>query len=204
MTALRRNRRQMLLIGILFLGPFVLAWLLYFNFPQLQPEGRLNRGQLINPAQPLATLTLTTMQNTPADLALLKGKWTLVQLGAERCDELCAKHLYMTRQVRTRLGRDRSRVQRVYVAPDATALASVHDALAGEQPDLVWTADAGAAGQRLADFLHPQDANAIYLFDPLGNWVMVHPGVGDPKQFDPYMAALYADLKQLLKLSQID
>jgi hypothetical protein len=203
-ATLRRSRWQLLLIGLLFLGPFVLAWLLYFHAPQLQPEARLNRGQLINPARPLGALTLTTPQKAPADAALLKGKWSLVQLGAERCDELCAKHLHMTRQVRTRLGRDRDRVQRLYVAPDAVALAAVRDALQEEQADVLWVADAGTPGRRLADFLQARDADAVYLFDPLGNWVMVYPGVGHPEQFNGYMADLYTDLKQLLTLSQVD
>jgi hypothetical protein len=204
---LRRSRLQMILVGILFFMPFILAWLLYFQFPQLQPVGRLNRGELVDPARPLPQLDLRNSQNEPVPAQLFKGKWTIVQLGSAQCDAGCEKHLYMSRQVRTRLDRDARRVQRVYVAPDVAALVAVQTRLAAQHPDLIWVADAGAAGSRFADFLHPSSANALYIVDPLGNWMMLYAGLEaypDFQQSTRYMQDIYTDLKRLLRLSQID
>jgi hypothetical protein len=200
----RRSRRQFLLLAVLFLGPFIAAWLLYFYFPQWQPSGRINHGTLIDPARPLPALNFTDADGrNVAGTQILGGKWSLVYTGGEHCDESCMHELYMTRQVRTRLGRERGRVQRVYVAPDASALAAVRVQLGTEHPDMVWLADGSAPGQQLTDFLRPSQPTAVYLFDPRSNWLMVFPALaagGDP---NTYMKNLYDDLKHLLALSNI-
>jgi hypothetical protein len=204
---LRRNRLQMLLIGTLFFVPMLLAYVLYFYFPELEPIHKLNRGQLVNPARPVPALSLQALPDDTVQGDLFKGKWTLVQLGGEQCDDGCVKHLYMSRQLRTRMGRDARRIQRLYIAPDAATLAAVHGALATQHPDLAWRADAGAPGHRAADFFQPTDANALYVIDPLGNWMMVYPGLadyGDYAKSTKHMEDEYADLKKLLNLSQVD
>lgn len=206
-ATLRRNRTQMILIGILFFVPMLSAYVVFFFFPQWVPTHRLNRGQLVDPARPLPALNLQALPGDDLSLPLFKGKWTLLQLGGIACDAGCEKHLYMSRQLRTRLNRDARRIQRVYVAPDLAAMATVHDRLASQHPDLAWRADAGAPGQRLADFLQPQDPNALYLIDPLGNWMMLYPGVANFDNYDKtthQMEDEYKDLQKLLKLSQVD
>lgn len=185
---------KFLLLALLFVAPLVAAWLVFFVYPEWQPQGRLNYGTLISPARPLPDLTLVTMNNTP--FTTLKGKWTLVYLGADACDETCTQRLLLTRQVRLALNQNRDRVQRVYLAPTATALAAVHPQLMAEHPDLLFAADAGAAGVRATDFFQPTDPNAVYLLDPLGNWLMVYPGEIQAK-------GLHRDLKKLLRFSQV-
>lgn len=206
-ATLRRNRTQMLLIATLFVLPMMCAYIVFFFFPQWIPAHRLNRGQLVDPARAVPALNLQSLPGDDATLELFKGKWTLLQLGAANCDAGCEKHLYMSRQLRTRLNRDARRIQRVYVAPDLAALGPVHDRLASQHPDLAWRADAGAPGQRLADFLQPQDPDALYLIDPRGFWMMVYPGVADFDNYDKttrQMEDEYKDLQKLLKLSQVD
>ncbi len=206
-ASLRRNRTQMVLIGILFFVPMLMAYVVFFFFPEWVPTHRLNRGELVDPARPLPTLSLQVLPGDDATIALFKGKWTLLQLGGANCDAGCEKHLYMSRQLRTRMNRDARRIQRVYVAPDLIALKAVHDRLASQHPDLAWRADAGAPGQRLSDFLQPKDPNALYVIDPLGNWMMLYPGVADYDDFQQstrQMEDEYKDLKKLLMLSQVD
>ena len=43
---------QLVLLGLLFSAPLVMAAVLYFVAPEWQPEGRTNYGELIRPAQP--------------------------------------------------------------------------------------------------------------------------------------------------------
>jgi cytochrome oxidase Cu insertion factor (SCO1/SenC/PrrC family) len=184
------------LIGLLFMGPFFAAYIWYFYVPDVRPEGRVNYGTLVAPVRPLTVFAGTDAEGKPVDQAFLHDKWSLVHVGAERCDEACAHRLYLSRQVRARLSRDRTRVQRVYVAPSAGALADVRAQIGNEHPDLVWIVDTNPAGQRLAEFVKPTLDGSLYLFDPLGNWVMSY-----PPDFEP--AGLYKDFKHLLKLSGI-
>jgi hypothetical protein len=200
----RRSRAQLLLLAVLFLGPFLAAYLLYFYFPALHPSGRVNYGTLITPARPIPPgLSFTRPDGSTVGDDLLRGHWSLVYLGSGNCDAACAQHLYMTRQVRTRLRGDAERVQRIYVAQNPGALATVRAALAPQHKDVVWVAEAGDSGARLADFLHPDDPAAVYLFDPHGNWLLVYGEAQNREPPNTYMSHLYADLSKLLRLSSI-
>jgi hypothetical protein len=183
------------IIALLFAAPMVAAWLVYSVYPALQPEGRLNYGTLIDPARPLPSLNLLDASGARAADAL-RRKWSLLQLGAATCGPACREQLVLTRQLWRALGKDGERVQRVYVAPDAAALAAVRAALAAEQPDLVWLVDDGKAGARAADFFQPADPASLYLTDPHGNWLMLYRPPIDQRR-------LHQDLKRLLRFSLI-
>ena len=174
MNQVPRGRSQLLLLAALFFGPLLAAVLLYFVMPGLQPHARTNYGELISPAQPVPALQLVDLDAKPHGRDALLGKWSYVYVGGEHCDRACADKLYQIRQIRTLLNEKRLRVQRVYLAPSAEALPALHAALAATHPDLRFYAEAGAAkplrtllGSRAAD------AQALYLVDPLGNWLMV-------------------------------
>ena len=57
-AAQRRGRRIFLLIALVFALPVASAWLIYFAAPELIPQDRTNRGQLVQPAQPVEDLAL--------------------------------------------------------------------------------------------------------------------------------------------------
>ena len=126
----------------------------------------------------------------------LQRKWTLLHFGGPACDADCRDRLVLTRQVRKALNQDSSRVQRVYLAPSAPALAEARAALAAEHPDLLFLADVGAPRARAADFFQPADATVLYLLDPHGNWLMLYRPPVAPR-------GLLNDLKKLLKFSVI-
>ena len=191
----KAGRRQFLLLAALFAAPIVAAVAL-FQLPQFQPTGRTHNGQLVNPARPLPVLQLMTQDGTPAEPDAFRGKWTLIYLGSAGCAKACQDKLFQVRQVRTLLNEKRLRVQRVYLATDAADLAQARSVLAATHPDLRYFSEAGAEGVRARDFFQPSEADAIYLLDPLGNWLMVYPAASDYK-------GMLKDLKRLLRLSQI-
>ncbi len=192
---LRHSRRTLLLLGALFFAPFIGAWIVYHFFPDLRPSGRTNYGELISPARPLPAFALKDGDGKPLP-ELLHDKWSLVYLGAAECDETCRTRLVLVRQVRLALGKNLSRLQRIYIAPDAAAQSAATTMLAGEHRGLKIMVDAGAEGQRAVDFFKPSDAQALYLVDPNGNWLMVYAGNVEPK-------GLLGDLKKLMRLSSI-
>ena len=192
----RAGRRQFLLLAALFAAPLIGAWLLYFVFPQWQPQARSNYGVVMSPARELPTWTLAGSDGKPADEDVLRRKWTLLYLGSAQCTQPCQDALLQTRQIRVLLNRERDRVQRVYLAPDTAALAAARAALPDEvHKDLLYLRETGA-NSPAHTFFEAADANAVYLIDPLGNWAMTFPAGSDYKK-------VLKDLKYLLQLSHI-
>ena len=48
----------------------------------------------------------------------LKGQWLLVSVGGGACDKACEDHLYQQRQLREILGKDKDRLDRVWLVTD--------------------------------------------------------------------------------------
>jgi cytochrome oxidase Cu insertion factor (SCO1/SenC/PrrC family) len=191
MNPTSRARLKLVLLAVLFFAPVIGAIGIFFYAPEWF-SGRVNYGTLVSPARPVPDLALADAAGAPAPEAL-RHKWSLVYLARATCDETCNARLVLTRQVRLALNEKRVRVQRVYVAPDAAAAARAKAELSAEHPDLVVVVGAGPAAQ---DFFQPTDPQALYLLDPLGNWLMVYTGVVEHK-------GLHRDLKKLLRISQV-
>src|SRR6202000_1123769 len=179
----RRQRRILIGIALMFFAPLALSFYLYYG-RHWHPGGRVNAGELIEPARPLPAIALpwatgeTPAGKTETDAQFLKGKWTFLYVQHGRCDEECRKHLYDTRQVRLALDREMTRVQRVFIGDgdccDFPELKAAH-------PDLI-TVRASPADEPLLGLL-PGAAGAVnsyrvFLVDPLGNAMMFYaPGV---------------------------
>jgi hypothetical protein len=175
---------MLLLIGAITLAPVVASYAVYYLAPR---SAGANYGTLL-PTAPMPDLGGRTGAGTPFRLADLQGSWTLVVGAADRCDAVCARSLYATRQARAMQGREQERVARVLlVAGDAAPEA----ALLAEHPGLVVAHVAPEALARL-----PGSGGAIVLVDPLGNLVLRYPA-------DPDVKALAKDLARLLKASGI-
>lgn len=177
----------LLLIG-LFALPVVAAYLSYFG---LRPAGHTNYGELM-PVTLLQHTAGAAHDGTPMDIETLRGKWVMVHVGPSRCDATCSAQLYLMRQTRIALGKEQSRIERLWVLTDASeadpVLLQEHPGLHAWRPvDAAFTAQFPAA-HSLADH--------IYLVDPLGNLMLRFPEQPDPK-------FMLKDLKLLLKASQI-
>jgi cytochrome oxidase Cu insertion factor (SCO1/SenC/PrrC family) len=197
----RRQRRILIGVALMFFAPLALSFLLYYG-KYWHPGGRVNAGDLIDPARPLPALTLPlaapgvgtgAAQTNPQ---FLKGKWTFLYVQQGRCDDECRRHLYDTRQVRLALDREMDRVQRVFIGDrdccDLKELLAAH-------PDLIAVRSSAADEPLLA--LLPQrsealDSHRVYLIDPLGNLMMFYAADAKPK-------GMLEDMKRLLRLSSI-
>ena len=184
-------RLKLLLLAVLFFAPVIGAIGIFFYAPEWF-AGRVNYGTLVSPARPVPQFGLVDTAGVAAPTTLL-GKWSLVYLAGAACDEPCGARLLLTRQVRLALNEKRVRVQRVYVAPDAAAAVRAKAELSVEHPDLVVVVGAGPAAK---DFFQPTDPQALYLLDPLGNWLMAYTGAVEHR-------GLHRDLKKLLRVSRV-
>jgi hypothetical protein len=194
----RRQRRLLVGLALLFLAPVGLSFYLYYGHSHLTPGGRVNRGQLVEPPRTMPAAALPLLEGGATAPDLLARKWTLLYAAPPGpCADRCRHKLYETRQVRTALDRDMSRVQRVFIAADGCCDL---DFLHREHPDLITVRADGAAAiiAALPDGGGgaPIDAGRLYIVDPLGNLMMSYPADAAPK-------GLLEDMKRLLKLSHI-
>lgn len=188
----RRGRVAMMLILLACAAPVIASYMAYFV---VRPDTRTNYADLIEPLRTWPdTLPLTTLDGAPVSASSLKGQWLLVAMGGAACDEACEKRLFTQRQLREMLGRERHRVDKVFIVLDGGApRPELVAALAAQPP--VQMLRAPRAG--LATWLHG-DATSVdahlYVVDPMGNWMMRAPTNPDPAKFK-------RDLERLLRAS---
>ncbi len=175
------SRRVVLLLALLFLGPMLLAPLLYYA-SGWRPAGRTNHGLLIEPPRPLAD-------------ALFHGKWSLVYIGSGDCAAECQQGLYYLRQTHWGLGQLAPRVQRLFLI-DRRCCGN-RAQLQRDYPDLVIRDETGPQGATsLAPFPAEARDHTVFIVDPRGNLMMRYDLRAPPK-------GLLEDLKHLLQLSSI-
>ncbi len=174
----RGGRIKMLLVLLVCAAPVVASYLTYFV---IRPGGRNNYGELIMPTRGLPALHLRTLDGTAVPAASLRGQWLLLVLSPSSCNAACEKQLFMQRQLREMLGRERERVDKVWLVTDDGPLTPALAAAVQAPPaSTVLRADAvelarwllPAAGQTLEDHL--------YIVDPMGEWMMRLPVGAEP------------------------
>jgi len=193
----RRQRRILIGLALMFFAPLGLSFYLYYG-KGWRPGGRVNAGELIEPARPLPPLALPLLGSGAGetDAQFLKGKWTLLYVQHGRCDDECRRHLYDTRQVRLALDREMNRVQRVFIGDsdccDIKELKTAH-------PDLI-AIRASPADEPLLDLLPVRtgavNSHRVVLIDPLGNAMLFYAPEVKSK-------GMLEDMKRLLRLSSI-
>ena len=187
------GRLRMLLVLAVCAAPVIAS---YFTYFVIRPEGRTNYSTLITPGRPMpAELGLRTLGGQPVATDALRDQWLIVVVGDAGCDATCENHLYLQRQIREALGREKERVDKVWLVTDArTPRPEVMQAISVGTPAAVLR----VSRERLSAWLAPADGQAlsqhIYLVDPMGQWMMRVP----PK---PDAAKLKRDIEKLLRAS---
>lgn len=173
----RMGRLRMLLVVLVCAAPVLAS---YFTYYVIRPQGRTNYGQLIDPQRPMPALPLTDLQGKVVDSASLKAQWLFVAVAGGACDTACERTLYLQRQLRETLGRDRDRMDKVwFVVDDAPVRPEVRQAIGDAQVLRV-------PREALAAWLAPAEGHALeqhlYVVDPLGHWMMRFPADPDPSK----------------------
>ena len=188
----RSGRWRMLAVLLACAAPVIASYLTYYV---IRPEARRNYGELIEPQRPLPAITATALDGKPVALPSLKGQWLLVSVGGGACDPGCERHLYLQRQLRESLGKDKDRVDWVWLVADG---APVRDPLRpGLAQAVVLRVDAAALAQWLAPAPGHSLPDHLYLVDPMGNWMMRFPARLDMAG----AAQVKRDLERLLRAS---
>ena len=188
----RMGRWKMFAVMLVCAAPVVAS---YFTYYVVRPDGRRNFGELINPQRPLPDLVAHNLQGQSVNLEALKGQWLLISTAEASCDAACARHLYLQRQLREGLGKDKDRLDWVWLIVDS---APVPDQLL---PALKEATVLRVPQVELSKWLEAQGGHELsehlYLVDPMGNWMMRFP----PQLDNATAAKTKRDLERLMRAS---
>jgi hypothetical protein len=174
----RIGRIKMALILLACASPVIAS---YFTYYVIKPTGQPGHGVLVQPPvdiPPAAALPLTDLQGKTVDPRSLRDQWLMVVVADGACDSTCEKLLYAQRQLRETLGREKDRLDRVWI-------------VTGDQPpraDLLPALDGAsvlrAPRDAVAAWLKPARGESLsshlYLVDPMGVWMMRFPVAFEP------------------------
>jgi hypothetical protein len=187
-----RGRLQMLLILLACAAPVIASYTAYFV---ARPDARSNYGTLIQPTRSMPALPLRSLDGVAVDAVELKGQWLLIAVGPAACDADCDRRLFMQRQLREMLGRERDRIDKLWLVTGSADLPAAVRAAVDSDPSLRVLR---VPEDQLAAWLQPEPGHALqdhlYLVDPMGEWMMRAPADADPGKFK-------RDLDRLLRAS---
>lgn len=200
-----RGRRLMFAVLAVCALPVVAS---YFSYFVVRPEGRSNYSDLVAPRAVPATLDLTDLQGRRVDASFLRSQWTIVVVAGGACAGRCERQLWLQRQLHETLGREKDRVDKLWLVDDGSVprdqtLAAIG---AGASPDASGGPGAARPPMRvlvapraaLSSWLEPAPGRALedhlYVVDPRGDWMMRVP-------VDPEPARLKRDIEKLLRAS---
>jgi hypothetical protein len=143
-----------------------------------------NYGELLLPPASVPSTAVPRAGGAELRWGDLAGRWVLVTSDGGACGQPCVDKLVAMRQVRLALGREASRVERVWVVDDGVAPPA---RLQAEFPGMHVIAP---AARSFADRDH------IHLVDPHGNVILRWPA-------RPELKRMKGDLDRLLRASQI-
>ena len=103
----RAGRWKLFLLLLVSVAPVVAS---YFTYYVIRPEGRRNYGELIDPQRPLPAFSGTDAKGQSVPLTALKDQWLLISVADSACDKVCDEHLFVQRQLREGLGKEKERL----------------------------------------------------------------------------------------------
>lgn len=184
----RRGRWTMITVWLLCALPVIASYLTFYVF---KPTGKAY-GDLQSPAVDLpANLPLRTLDGAAVSAESLKKQWLLLVVDGGSCLDACEDRLYMQRQLREMLGRERDRLDKIWlVVDDAPVAPKLREALEATPGMRILRADRDALAAWLKPATGHSLAEHLYLVDPMGRWMWRAPVRPDPQRVRKDIAKL--------------
>ncbi len=130
----RRNLWPLWGVLAVTIAPVIASYVMYYG---VQPEGRTNYGDFVEPQVTVVGLPVTPVVTPSAESAFLalqqepktrrelstlgawQGRWLMVRMGPAECAQACQQELWLMRQIRLTTGRERERVERLWIVTDS-------------------------------------------------------------------------------------
>src|SRR5437762_7145127 len=106
-----RSTLTLWLILAVCAAPVIGSYIAYYFW---QPAGHANYGELIEP-RPVPDDELVLFDGRPMRLSQLRGDWVMLVADAAACEEVCRRQLTYIRQVRLAAGKEKERIERVWL-----------------------------------------------------------------------------------------
>lgn len=187
-----RGRWMMAFVVLICALPVIAS---YFAFYVLKPRGDAY-GELIHPAVDLpANLPLRTLDGQAYAPERLRHQWLIVVVDGGSCVGDCEQRLYLQRQLREMLGRERERVDKLWlVVDDAAPAPALRQSLEATPAMTVLRTDRDALAAWLKPAAGQSLTSHLYIVDPLGRWMWRSPVRPEPQR-------IKRDLDKLLRAS---
>lgn len=185
------GRLKALLVLAVCAAPVIAS---YYTYYFVRPSARTNYGDLVEPQRPVPRLSLKELDGRPVEATSLKGKWLMITVDAGACAKPCEDKLYHIRQVRLTTGKDRDRVERIWLVTDNTPLSTM--LMREYDGTRMLRADPAELRNWLPATANTAVEDHIYMVDPLGNLMMRFPKDADP-------SSTKKDLARLLRASAV-
>ena len=186
------GRWKMIAVLLVCAAPVIASYLTYYV---IRPEGRRNFGELVTPQRPLPAIATVDLNGKAGELQALKNQWLLISVASADCDASCQQRLYFQRQLRESLGKEKVRVDWVWLVTDAALVD------ARLKPALTEATVLRVPADTLLQWLPPASSQRVedhlYVVDPLGNLMMRFPANMDAAG----AAKAKRDLDRLLRAS---
>lgn len=186
------GRWKLFAVLLVCAAPVIISYLMYYV---VKPEGRTNYGEILDPRQyPIPALVATDLEGKQRSLNEFRGKWVMLNVDGGACNEVCDRQMYEIRQLRTAQGKERERLERVWLITDKDEVPkTVKEEYEGTHmlrvdPDVIKSWLPVETGAMAVDH--------IYMIDPLGNLMMRWPKDADPNR-------MKKDIGKLMKASRI-
>ena len=195
------GRWKMLAVLLICAAPVIASYVTYYV---IRPSNIKSFGELVQPQRPMPDVAGATLDGKATALASLRGQWLLVSVSGGACDKPCPEHLYMQRQLRETLGKEKDRLDWVWLISDDAPLApelqlrltDPATRAPGFQALRIKESDLAAWLQALPDKASQGNLPArLYLIDPQGNYMMRFPNNMTIEQ----AAKAKADINRLLR-----
>jgi hypothetical protein len=167
---LRASRIKLVLMFLLPILAVGLATLVYYTGFGI-PRATTNKGELVQPPRQLEDIRVSTLAGEQWHYEQGRHDWSLLVIGSGACAETCRERLYLTRQIRTALGRDAERLSRLFIQVDNVADPGFAAFVKEQHPDLeLLRADPGELKRLLAQPGDPDPVGdaPIYIVDQRG------------------------------------
>ena len=188
----RTGRWKMLAVLLVCAAPVVASYLTYYV---LRPTQQRSFGELIATQPALPDVVAQTLDGRIINLQSLKGQWLLISTSAAACEQRCQNNLYLQRQLRETLGREKDRLDWIWLVNDGQAV-----------PDKITPALHQGTALRvpaaaISNWLKPEAGHSLdehlYVVDPQGHWMMRFPADMDKAA----AGKAKRDLERLLRAS---
>lgn len=188
----RAGRIRMLLVLLVCAAPVVASYVSYFLW---RPAATRSWGELIQPTRGIPAATGQDLSGQSVPLAALRGQWLIVVVSGGDCSAPCERNLFLQRQLREALGRDKDRVDRVWIVADAAPVRP--QLLPALETATVLRVDPAVVDRWFAPHAGHKLEEHLYVVDPMGEWMLRFP----PGMSDADATRARRDLERLLRAS---